>query len=200
MSQDNFTGFILAGGKSSRMGADKYALPIGEETFLTRAANVLRPVCESVKIVLSRTQNIETDLPVIRDIFENRGAPGALHAAFKDCRTKMAIILAVDLPNVSTQSIENLAGFALASNKYLGFVPRQADGKPQPLCAVYRARFCLPTLEKLLEENKTASATDFLDLISPKYIDADRLSDDENLLLNVNFPADFDKFKTKDKV
>jgi molybdopterin-guanine dinucleotide biosynthesis protein A len=51
----------------------------------------------------------------------------------------------------------------------------------------------LPALEKLFTETDSASVRDFLDLISPKYIQAAKLSADENLLLNVNFPADYQK-------
>lgn len=187
-----FEGFVLVGGKSSRMGADKYSLKIGGETFLTRAVNALSEVCENrVKIVLNQTQTIETNQPIIRDVYENRGALGGIHAALKNCETKFAIILAVDLPFVTTEAIKNLANFTLASNKYLAFVPRQTDGKPQPLCGIYRAGYCLPTLEKLLNENDSASVNDFLELIYPKYVDQNRLSDDENLLFNVNYPANF---------
>ena len=188
---NNFTGFVVAGGKSSRMGTAKYALEINGETFLERAVNALKPVCETVKIVLNDDQNIETNQPVIRDIYKGRGAAGAVHAALTSCETKFAVILAVDLPNVSTESIETLTNIALASNKYIAFVPRQTDLRPQPLCAVYRAKYCLPSLEKLLAENDSVSVKDFLDQIAPKYVEANRLSADENLLFNVNYPADF---------
>jgi len=193
MSKENFTGFVLAGGKSSRMGADKYDLKFEGETFLSRAEKTLSAVCENVKIVLNQAQEIETDLPVVRDIYADRGANGGIHAALKNCKTKFAIILAIDLPFVTSDALENLKEIALASNKFIAYVPRQTDGKPQPLCAVYRAKFCLPALEKVLEENETASVRDFLDQISPKYIDASRLSDNENLLFNVNYPEDFQK-------
>jgi molybdopterin-guanine dinucleotide biosynthesis protein A len=189
----DFTGFVLAGGRSSRMGTDKFALELNGETFLARALDTLSTVCETVKVVLNQTQTIETNRPIVRDIYPERGALGGIHAAFKNCDTKFAVILAVDLPFVTTEALEKLAHFALASNKYIGFVPRQNDNRPQPLCAVYRARFCLPALEKILSENDTASVRDFLDEIQPKYIDAGRLDNREKLLFNVNSPADYQK-------
>jgi molybdopterin-guanine dinucleotide biosynthesis protein A len=189
--ESDFTGFVLAGGKSSRMGKDKFSLQIESETFLTRAVSALAGVCPTVKIVLNQTQTIETTLPVVRDIYPERGANGAIHAAFSNCETKFAVVLAVDLPLVDRQAIENLARFALAANKFPAVVPTQTDGKPQPLCAVYRAKYCLPPLEKLLTENSAASVRDFLALIAPKYIAAERLSENENLLFNVNYPEDF---------
>lgn len=174
-----------------RMGSDKFALKINGETFLNRAVKVLEPICQSVKIVLNQTQKIESDFEIVRDIYTERGALGGIHAALKNCRAKFAVILAVDLPFVNTEAIENLQKIALESNKFLSVVPHQTDGKFQPLCAVYRARYCLPILEKLLDENNSASVRDFLELIFPKYVDQTCLSRDENLLFNVNFPEDF---------
>jgi molybdopterin-guanine dinucleotide biosynthesis protein A len=192
MMKKDFTGFVLAGGKSSRMGTDKYNLEIDGESFLDRAVNTLKATCETVKIVLNQTQSVETDLPTVRDIYAARGALGGIHAALKNCETKFAIILAVDLPLVTSAAIENLADAALALNKYPAVVPRQTNGESQPLCAVYRAKYCLPPLEKILHESDSASVRDFLDAIFPKYIDESRLSADGNLLFNVNRPADFE--------
>ena len=193
----DFTGFVLVGGKSSRMGADKFALEIDGETFLTRAAKVLEPVCETIKIILNQTQNIEIDFAIVRDFYSERGALGGIQAALKNCDTKFAVVLAVDLPFVSTEALENLQTIALASDKFPAVVPRQSDGRFQPLCAVYRVRDCLAPLEKLLDETVSASARDFLEIISPKYIEASRLSDDEQLFFNVNFPADYESLELR---
>jgi molybdenum cofactor guanylyltransferase len=191
--ETDFTGFVLAGGKSSRMGADKFALPIAGETFLARAVYALSGVCRKVKIVLNQTQTFETNLPIVRDIYPERGANGGIHAALRNCETEFAVVLAVDLPLVDREAIENLARFALSSPKFSAIVPTQADGKPQPLCAVYRVKDCLAPLEKLLSENERASVRDFLEIISPKFVAARLLSADENFLFNVNFPADYEK-------
>ena len=201
MAFDNFTGFVLAGGKSSRMETDKAFLEIGGETFLTCAVKTLQTVCENrVKIVLNQTQShfikrLPESVPHIFDVYENRGAPGGIQAALANCETKYAVILAVDLPFVTTEAIENLANIALSSNKYIAVVPRQNDGRWQPLCAVYRARYCLPALENLLETNDSASVRDFLELIAPRYINQNKLTADEatDIFFNVNHPADFQR-------
>lgn len=191
--ESDFTGFILAGGKSSRMGEDKFALRIDDETFLSRAVKTLSAVCGSVKIVFNQNQTLESNLPVIRDIHPERGANGGIHAALSNCESEFAIILAVDLPLASREAIANLARFALASPKFSAIVPSQTDGKPQPLCAVYRVEDCLPPLEKLLNESPKASVRDFLELIRPKYIEQNRLNADGDWLFNVNNPSDFQR-------
>src|SRR5207237_9760982 len=170
-------------------------LEFRDKTFVERAADTLSNVCGEVKIVINENQRakFETAFPdfdFVCDIYRERGAPGGIHAALKNCETQFAVVLAVDLPFVTNAAIENLARVTLDSNKFIAFVPEQSDGKAQPLCAVYLAKFCLPKLENLLEENETASVTDFLELISPKYVAQNLLSEDENLILNVNYPQD----------
>lgn len=187
-----YEGFILAGGRSRRMGADKAFLKIEGETFIDRARATLASVCGEVSVVLNQDQQFDLDIPIVRDEFAGRGALGGLHAALKNCKSKIALVLAVDLPLVTPDSVRILADLATSLPKYLAVVPRQADGRPQPLFAAYRARFCAPTLEGLINDNPTASVRDFLDLIIPKYIDQTKLSENENLLANVNCPADLD--------
>jgi molybdopterin-guanine dinucleotide biosynthesis protein A len=187
----DFTGYVLAGGRSSRMGTDKYALELAGETLLTRAGNTLETACGRVRIVLNERQNIEPRFTVVRDIFEARGALGGIHAALADCETEFALVLAVDLPLVSSDALVKLTQIARAARNLSAVVPRQSDGRLQPICAVYRVRSCLAPLEKLLTENETAAVGRFVDLISPEIVDEKLLSANENLLYNVNFPADF---------
>ncbi len=179
------------------MGADKAFLEIGGETFAQRAVKTLSEICPTVKVVLNRSQGnlaekLRANVELVFDIYENRGAPGAIHAAFADCRTKYAVILAVDLPNVTGDIIKKLAGLIDNSNKITAIVPLQADDRLQPLCAVYETRQCLPQLEKLLETQPNTSVNDWLKLIKPLIIAPDKLflTQEDDVFLNVNFPAD----------
>ena len=201
--ENNFEGFVLAGGKSLRMGEDKAFLKLGEETFLERAITALSTVCENrVKIVLSQNQtNLIEKLPPnvshIFDIFENRGALGGIYTALKNCETKYAVILAVDLPLVTPEAIKKLAEITLSNNKFIATVPRQLDGRLQPLSAIYLARYAVRPLEKLINENESASVNDFLEIIAPRTIGQDKLTlnQDENLFFNVNYPSEYEELK-----
>lgn len=207
MNFSNFTGYVLAGGKSSRMNADKAFLEINGETFIERAVKNLTEVCENrVKIVLNRNQThyiekLPANIPHIFDNYENRGALGGIQTVLKDCETKYAVILAVDLPLVTSQNIEKLAEIALSSNKFVAYVPRQTDGRLQPLCAVYNARYCLAPLEDLLDQTDSASVRDFLEIIAPRIIEQNKLTvDDSNdIFFNVNRPADFKLLESADE-
>ncbi|MDQ2746058.1 MAG: molybdenum cofactor guanylyltransferase [Acidobacteriota bacterium] len=199
MNCNALSGFVLVGGKSSRMKTDKAFLQINGETFLERAVKTLQNVVENrVDIVLNQTQKhfierIPGGVPCVFDVFENRGALGGIHAALKNCATEYAIIIAVDLPNITVETVEKLAEIALSSNEFNAVVPRQNDGRLQPLCAVYRAADCLPPLEKLLRENDSASVRDFLERLAPRFINQNQLTEDQSndIFFNVNRPTDF---------
>ena len=201
--ENNFEGFVLAGGKSLRMGEDKAFLQIENETFLERAIATLSTVCENrVKIVLSQNQTnliekLPPNVPYIFDIFENRGALGGIYTALKNCETKYAVILAVDLPLVTPEAIKKLAEITLSDNKFIATVPRQLDGRLQPLSAIYLARYAVRPLEKLINENESASVNDFLEIIAPRTIGQDKLTlnQDENLFFNVNYPSEYEELK-----
>lgn len=203
MSFSDFTGYVLAGGKSSRMGEDKAFLKIGDKTFIENAIDALKPNCEPVKIVLNKSQahfieKLPENAEYIFDIYENRGALGGIHAAMKDCETEFAVILAVDLPFVDESAIRNLCEIALGSKAFSAIVPRQNDGKLQPLCAVYRAKNCLSKLEVVLSKNKSVSVRDFLETVETKIIESSNLNRDQNLFINVNYQRDFETLKSQE--
>ncbi|MCB1023640.1 MAG: molybdenum cofactor guanylyltransferase, partial [Acidobacteria bacterium] len=156
---NNFSGYVLAGGRSSRMGRDKAFLEINGKTFLQNAIEILSPVFASrVKVVLNRQQThfiekLPAGIAHIFDIYENRGPLGGIHASFMDCKTKFAVILAVDLPLVKPGLIEALSTRAVG-NRADAVVPIQSEtGLKQPLCGVYRVASCVTPLEVILKSN-----------------------------------------------
>jgi molybdopterin-guanine dinucleotide biosynthesis protein A len=198
----NFSGYVLAGGKSSRMKTDKAFLKFNGETFLERAVNALSPSCnERAKIIINENQKAKFEksfasLDYVFDIFPERGALGGIHAALKDSRSVWAAILACDLPFVTKDAIKALAEIALNSPENIAaVVPEQPDGKIQPLCAVYRVKDCLPEIEKILNNEVSPSMKDFLNLVPTRFVEAVELAaiePSEFLFFNVNRPSDFE--------
>lgn len=202
MSRRKFTGYVLAGGKSSRMKRDKAFLELRGKTFLQTAFDVLAPNCKKVFAVLNSNQThfnekLSANSEYIFDIHENRGALGGIHAALKNCQTEFAVISAVDMPFVTNDAVAKLCEIAEQSEDFSGIVPRQSDGRLQPLCAVYRVKDCLPKTEEILEKEKSASVRDFLQTVKTKIIEVKDLSKKENLFENINFPFEFENVKSK---
>ncbi len=203
MSISNFTGYVLAGGKSSRMGCDKAFLETGGQTFLENSVDALKPDCSQIKIVLNKSQThfiekLPKDISYIFDIYENRGALGGIHTGLSNCQSEFAVILAVDLPFVTSETIAVLANIALSDKKVSAVVPNQADGRLQPLCAVYRVKDCLPKTEELLNKGNSPSVRDFLKIVPTHYVEFNEMKTDENkdlLFFNVNYSSDYEMFK-----
>jgi molybdenum cofactor guanylyltransferase len=134
--------FVLAGGKSARMGSDKAFVMLEGRTLLARALDLARSVTENVRIVGS-TEKFAAFAPVVEDIFRECGPLGGIHAALRasssSTSTELNLILAVDVPFVSRELLQHLIARARRSNA-VATVPR-AGGGWQPLCAVYRREF-----------------------------------------------------------
>ncbi len=133
------TGFVLAGGKSTRMGTDKAFIEFEGRTLLERALGLVRSVTPDVRIVGAR-KKFAPSAPVVEDIFRERGPLGGIHAALRASKTELNFMLAVDMPFVSVTFLQYLISEARTAAEATVTVPR-SEGRRQPLCAVYRPMF-----------------------------------------------------------
>ena len=130
--------FILAGGRSSRMGADKAFLELAGKPLLVRAANLAAEVVPDVKIV-GDPRKFAAFGPVTEDLHRDCGPLGGIHAALAISEAEWNLILAVDLPFVPARFLKYLLARAELSG---ATVTVPSLGKYfQPLCAVYRKAF-----------------------------------------------------------
>jgi len=137
-SQLSRIGFVLAGGKSSRMGADKAFLEFQGQTLLERALTVLGHVCPRVAIV-GDCNRFSTFGSVVEDVYAGCGPLAGIHAALATSPAELNLMLAVDMPFVSADLLSYLFSAAEQSGAVVT-VPRTGKGF-QPLCAVYRREF-----------------------------------------------------------
>lgn len=143
--------FILAGGKSTRMGTDKAFITFDGRTLLARALDVVRSVTSNARIV-GDSSKFAAFAPVVEDIFPGCGPLGGIHAALRGSEFDFNLILAVDLPFISVGLLHFLIERARDSAAAAVTVPRTAHGW-QPLCAVYRRQFTY-IAEKALRERR----------------------------------------------
>jgi len=128
--------FILAGGRSSRMGADKALLRLGGgQTLLERALQTVSNIGADSHIVGSRERYGHLG-PVVEDIYPGCGPLAGIHAALTATLTDLNLILSVDMPLMRAEFLRWLTDRAQASREWI-VVPNAAGGM-QPLCAIYR--------------------------------------------------------------
>jgi molybdenum cofactor guanylyltransferase len=140
--------FVLAGGKSSRMGRDKAALLLNGRTLLQHALATLREITSDVSILGSPQTYGDQGAPVIADIIPDCGPLGGIHAALTQTRSDFNLIIAVDTPFLSADFLKFLSARAMASGSIV--TTPEIAGYTQPLCAVYSRRF-LPIAEQALK-------------------------------------------------
>jgi molybdopterin-guanine dinucleotide biosynthesis protein A len=138
--------FILAGGRSSRMGADKALLSLGDQTLLERALQTASDSGADSYIVGSRARYGHVG-PVVEDIYSGCGPLGGIHAALTATGTDLNLILSVDMPLMRAEFLRWLIDQAHTSPELI--VVPNAGGGVQPLCATYR-RGVVTTAEEAL--------------------------------------------------
>jgi molybdopterin-guanine dinucleotide biosynthesis protein A len=119
--------FVLAGGKSTRMGADKAFVTLEGKTLLAWALESARSVTTEVSIVGDRAKFVEF-APVVEDVFRDCGPLGGIHAALRASQRELNLVLAVDLPFVSTALLKYLIKRARVSTSAIVTVARSAGG------------------------------------------------------------------------
>jgi len=145
---NNLAAYVLAGGKSTRMGTDKAFLPWGTGTLLEHALSLAGAVATHVSI-LGDAGKFARFGPVIEDLYPSRGPLGGIHAALVSSTSQWNLLIAVDLPFLRPQFLDYLTTRARESGAAV-IVPRAAGGL-QPLCAVYRREFARIAEQSLAE-------------------------------------------------
>ena len=183
-------GYVLAGGKSSRMGVDvdKAFVEFQGQTLLERALAAVGEVSEGIAIVGDPAKFREYG-NVLADVFPGCGPLGGIHAALVNSTAELNLMLAVDMPFVSR---ELLAFLFVEAEKTDAMITVPCVGKGwQPLCAIYRSDFATVAESALRAGNYKIDAA--FSSVSVSVIEEAELLTagfSERCFLNVNTPQD----------
>lgn len=176
------------------MGHPKAEIVLGGKTLLERAVETMSLVTDGRVTVVVRSRGQLATPPRSRVIEDNRqgedhAAIFGLHAALADSSAEWVAILAVDLPLVTADLFTSLLEYA---GDHDAVVPLQADGRRQPLAAIYRREACSPTTGRAIASNEWRLTT-VLGEMRVTYIDDLGPFDREKGFLNVNTVEDLRK-------
>ena len=130
------------------MGTDKAWLRLGKRYAIEWVIDALRPVAEELAIVANIEEYKQLGPPVYSDIIKDYGPLGGIHTALTNARNNGVLIVACDLPFVTTQLFEKLIAFG---TDYEIVVPISQHGQTEQMCAQY-SKECLPAIESLYKE------------------------------------------------
>jgi molybdopterin-guanine dinucleotide biosynthesis protein A len=189
MANDGISAFVLAGGRSSRMGEDKALLTFGDRNLLQRMLDVVTPVAASVRIV-GATERYGSFGNVVEDIYPGCGPLGGIHSALTSSRTELNLIVSVDMPLMTAGFLRWLVVQAGAASEFV-VVPDAAGGL-QPLCAVYHAKVA-GAAEELLKSGDYKVGRLF-SLVPTRIISEDQIvaaGFSPEIFRNVNTPEEY---------
>ena len=141
-------GFVLVGGRSSRMGCDKALLPSGARTLVEQIADSVRQAVGNVTLIGDPEKYASLGLPVIADAVKGRGPMGGIYTALLHSKADWSLVVACDMPGLAPDFLRALIQAAGRSPQ--SCLVCEGSGGIEPLCAAYHRRL-LPALESALE-------------------------------------------------
>jgi molybdopterin-guanine dinucleotide biosynthesis protein A len=201
---------INAGGKSSRMGADKALLDLGGQTMIERILAETKGLGEQIIVTNTPERFAHLGLPLAADVIPDKGALGGLYTCIHTAPTLYTLVLACDMPFVARPLLEYMLSLA---PEFDAVVPRltptpapppsetaptgEGSGvtvkEAEPFRAVY-SKACLNPIRRALEAGKMRVISFFPDN-NVRWVEEDEIRQfDPELLtfMNCNTPEELE--------
>jgi molybdenum cofactor guanylyltransferase len=185
--QVSIAAFLLAGGKSSRMGRDKGLINLAEKPMAKYAIETLEKMGLTPTIVTNNEAYASLGYPMIQDIIPDKGPMGGLYTAMENTQATYVLLVSCDMPFVPKEAFQKL----IEAAREQSVIVSEFMGKTNPLFALYHK-----SLKEQLKENLDLEKLKMLDFISET--DFEKV-DMEDLVLqspkrftNINTPEDLD--------
>ena len=185
ISLTDISGYILAGGKSRRMGSDK-------RTLLFRGMTLLERACLTMEALLGKPPALVGDnlhdfrrlgLRIIPDAEPDCGPVGGIVSALRDCGNGWALFLPVDMPLMTTEVLLELL-FSLKVDDHAAVFCDEERIHPLPLIL---STDTLPIWKNSLQKKELKLQNTFNEIpLSKKYISRNYL-----VFQNFNCPTDY---------
>jgi molybdenum cofactor guanylyltransferase len=141
-------GFVLVGGRSSRMGQDKARLRIGSRLLVEEIAAKVANATGRVALIGPPERYADLPLECLRDLRRDLGPLAGIETALAADYGELNLITGCDMPDLAAEWLEKLVSTARRT-RALCIVTRDGAGKVHPLCAVYRKE-CLAPVRRAL--------------------------------------------------
>lgn len=192
-------GFVLVGGRSSRMGRDKSLLPFRGRPLAAHQAHKLAFVCGRVALVGKDAAPFAgLPFPFVNDGAVSHASALGVLAALSWSPEDLNIVIGTDTPRLSEAFLASLLDLAAQTSAPV-LLPTVA-GHPQSLCGVWR-KSALPALAVKVSEGEFALvrlATSAGGVVLTEEETADLPGSEPEHFLNVNTPEDYAALEAQD--
>jgi molybdopterin-guanine dinucleotide biosynthesis protein A len=184
------------------MGQDKAWLEIEGRPMIERVIAAARPVVERLGIVINasnpQAERYERltgswNAELLFDLHEHCGPLGGIHTALADCaENESALILACDLPFITTEFLSFLSNLHQSGERQAVTVPLDQSNRLQPLAAIF-SQSCQTAVEQMLaaDDLKVDLLYSRLPVRRVRFAEFAHLPNAERFFVNVNTPIEY---------
>lgn len=191
------TSIVLAGGRSLRLGRQKFMELIAGESLIERVIGRLSLLGNEILIVISQRQamiplSLSPGAKTVADLYPGKSSLGGIYTGLVLSTCCHNLVVACDMPFLNLDLLRYMIDL---SPDFDIVIPRIGD-EMEPLHAVY-SKNCQAPIERLLKQDNL-KITDFFDSVRVRYVDKDELDrfDPEHLsFFNINTQADLKRAK-----
>lgn len=148
MEKEEISGFVLAGGKSSRMSRDKALLDFKGQALLTHMLELIKPFCDSTFISGNNPEYQLLGGKLIPDVYQDKGPISGIFSVLSSSQNEWNLIVSVDVPMVNHELLQYLIE---NRNSYDAVVPVHSGGT-EPLISLYHKRI-VPIIQEMIQAN-----------------------------------------------
>ena len=131
--QGTVEAFVLAGGKSSRMGEDKGLVHLRGRPMISYVLQTLEDLDLRPRILTKNPRYGQFEVSLTPDVIADKGPLGGLYTAMKETTADFVLILSCDMPLISKNLVESLI-----MGRKKGQIRLLSDGSQvQPLPGLY---------------------------------------------------------------
>jgi molybdenum cofactor guanylyltransferase len=189
MRQARATAIILAGGRSSRMGADKSLLSVDGQPIIERICERLAGRFDQILISANEPEKLAfLGLEVVPDRIPGQGPLMGIASALEASTSELNFVVACDIPRMHIALVEEMLAEADRSGADV-VVPMTGSEEYEPLFAVYR-KSALEGINKVL----SSGGRRISDIFAQCRVQYIKLND-AGWLNNLNTPAEYEEFR-----
>ena len=182
------TGIVLAGGKSSRFGANKAFVEINGVQLIERVMKVMGSVFERLILITNTPHEYAyLNIPMVEDLIKDLGPIGGILTGLEAISDECGFFVACDMPFINSDLIHYMVD---VRDDYDAVVPR-ISWKIEALHALYRKN-CLTAIRGLIESHEYQTIR-FFNNVRVRYVDWDEIrafDPKQRSFFNINSPQE----------
>ena len=199
MDKKNAAIFVIAGGKSSRMGRDKRWLDLGGRSMLERCLRRIPTVFSERFLMMEANSPDIMQLAencgfcIVTDEVQGRGPVEGLRLGLKHMSADWGLALSADMPFFSFSAIEplfiRLSEIISKGERRIKCILPTLDGRRQPLAGLYHKGLLTEIAQKIKRGERKLGA--MAEAFETELVEIPRYTEQKEYFFNVNTKYDY---------